>query len=460
MVTDALVIGAGFAGLAAALRLEESGARVRVLEAQGQVGGRIRSIRRQDGLEEAGGATIGGGYRRVIAAAERFGVPLIDAGPMLRFFREQELVLNGETIRQSEWPAHPANPFPDPDRHVMPWAYARLLTAKHNPLPSPDLSDPSAWTHDVSMHDWLGGLGLDDNAIQLAHGTNASYGRDAKEVSALTMLGRAAFSVAQRAQTPEGVIGYTALDSVQRIPEAMAAALMGDLHLDTCVVAIEDTGSAVQVTCADGSSFRASAAVCALPFPVVRTLAIKPSLAGTQADAVRSLPAQPMTQVYLDCATPFWEADGHSPSLYTDTVAGMVAAGRRGENPGEVTGLTAWTMGDKALRLDRMSADAAGAAVIDAIEAVRPAARGQLSFAGRQSWGASPFARGGWAYFRPGQVSRFVPTMGDRHGRIAFCGEHLARLDRGMEGAMESGVAAAESLLAQDPRTQLTRSPP
>ena len=440
---DVVVVGAGFAGLAAALHLEEAGADVRVIEAQGHVGGRIRSIRRGDGLEEAGGATIGGGYRAVTDAAKRYGVELIDATPMLRFFREQELVLNGEIIRQAEWPAHPANAFPDGDRHHMPWTYGRVLTARHNPLSSPDVGDPRARDHDVAMHDWLSSLGLSDRAIASAHGINTSYGRDARDVSALTMLSRAAFSIAQRSQTPADVVGYTARDGVQRIPEAMASALRHEVRLNTVIVAIDDTGSRATVACAGGETYLAKSVVCSLPFPVLRTISINPPLDGAQATAVATLPSQPMTQVYLDCASNFWDADGYSPSLFTDGVAGMVAAARRGENPTEVTGLTAWAMGRNAVRLDALSDVAAGDAVIAEIEAVRPASRGQLTFAGRQSWGASPFARGGWAYFRPGQVGHFAAAMAEPRGRISFCGEHLARFNRGMEGAMESGERAA-----------------
>lgn len=444
---DVVVVGAGFAGLAAALHLEESGAEVRVIEAQGHVGGRIRSIRRGDGLEEAGGATIGGGYRAVTEAANRYGVELIDATPMLRFFREQELVLNGEIIRQAEWPAHPANAFPVDDRRHMPWAYGRVLTARHNPLPSPDLAVPGAQEHDVAMHDWLGSLGLSDQAIALAHGINTSYGLHARDVSALTMLSRAAFSIAQRSQTPAGVVGFTARDGVQRIPEAMAAALRHEVRMNTVMVAVDDTGGRARVTCASGETYLAKGVVCSLPFPVLREVAIDPPLDGAQAAAVATLPSQAMTQVYLDCASNFWDADGHSPSLFTDGVAGMVAAARRGENPVEVTGLTAWAMGGNAVRLDALSDAGAGGAVIAEIEAVRPAARGQLTFAGRQSWGASPYARGGWAYFRPGQVGRFTAAMAEPHGRISFCGEHLARFNRGMEGAMESGERAAKHVL-------------
>ena len=120
---------------------------------------------------------------------------------------------------------------------------------------------------------------------------------------------------------------------------------------------------------------------------------------------------------------------------------------RRAANPDEVTGLTAWTMGRNAERLDTMPEEQAAATVIAEIEAARPAARGQLKFAGRQSWGTSAFARGGWAYFQPGQVVRFGAAMDRPHGRVHFCGEHLARANRGMEGAMESGERAAEEIL-------------
>ena len=321
------MIGAGFAGLAAALRLEGHGVNVRVLEAQSQVGGRIRSIPHGDGIEEAGGATIGGGYRAVTDAAKRYGVELIDATPMLRFFREQELVLNGEIIRQSEWPEHPANAFPEADKAFMPWAYARVLTGRHNPLDSPDVREPSAWRYDTTMADWLKGVGLNDAAVALAHGINTSYGRDAQDVSALTMLSRAAFSIAQGKQTPPRIVGFTARDGVQRIPEAMAAALQREVRLNTIVAAIDDSGAKSEVRCASGPVFHADRVVCALPFSVLRKIALTPALTGPQAEAVATLPSQAMTQLYFDCVSNFWEADGYSPSMFMDGLAGMVAAG-------------------------------------------------------------------------------------------------------------------------------------
>ena len=445
---DVVVVGAGLAGLTAALRLQEAGCDVEVLEAKDRVGGRVRSISRGDGVEEAGGTTIGAGYRRVIDAVRRHGERLVDATAMLGFFREQDLVLGGQIVRQADWPAHAANPFPVEDKAHMPWTYARVLTARHNPLTGPGAwLDPDARRLDVSMHAWMEGLGLDERAVALAYGLNPSYGEDARDISALMMLGRAAFSTAQRRHAPDGVIGYTVLGGAQRLPEAMARALANEIRFSKTVTSLEYDRSAARVRCADGTVHPASHVVCAVPFGALRNIALEPALAGRQAEAVADLPGQPMTQLYFAAKSAFWERDGYAPSLFTDGVAGMFAAARRGEDPEEVTGFTAWTMGANARRLDAVSSERAAAMVVKEIEAVRASARGQLEYLGRQSWGADPFAAGGWAYFRPGQVARFGADMGDPHGRIHFCGEHLARIDRGMEGAMESGERVAEEIV-------------
>ena len=466
---EAVVIGAGLAGLNAAVHLEDAGVDVRVVEARDRVGGRVRSMRELGGNLEAGGTHIGAAYRRVIAAAARHDVRLIDVTPSLKFFREQDLVLDGAIIRQSEWPAHPANPFPDPYRALMPWTFSRMLTARENPLEEPqNWLDPEQAVHDVPMYEWMRRLGLNDQTIRLGYGMNVSYGEDAHDISALQLLFRAAFSRAQavssepaadrsvgkslRSQSSTtsstGARGFTAADGVQRIPEAMAESLDRPVHFGRAVRRIEDDGRMVTVRCADGTEFRAAYAVCALPFTVLRGIAFDPPLAGSQREAVASLPSQSMTQLYFAHNSEFWEADEVAPSLYTDTAAGMFSAIRNGGDPGQITGFSAWVMGRNAARLDALPPEAAGARVIAEIEAVRPAAQGQLEFIGRQSWGADPFARGAWAYFRPGQITRFAAAMGAPHGRVRFCGEHLAQTNRGMEGAMESGESAAMGIIA------------
>src|SRR4030081_927912 len=70
------VTGAGFAGLAAALRLKQAGHSVALLEARDRVGGRTFTEVRDDGSWiDRGGAWVGPGQDRIYALINEFGVP-------------------------------------------------------------------------------------------------------------------------------------------------------------------------------------------------------------------------------------------------------------------------------------------------------------------------------------------------------------------------------------------------
>ena len=196
----------------------------------------------------------------------------------------------------------------------MPWNYHRVLTMRDNPLDAPgDWLDPRHAALDVSAHDWLRGLGLSERAIALAYGLNVSFGRDAHDVSALLLLFRGAFSKQQRALAPSASLGFTARHGVQRIPEAMAAALAGGVELDHAVVRIElePTSAARHVRqrpprCARGTSLRPYRRACCGASRSSR------SCPRHRPKPWRRLPSQPLTQVYLAPRSRFWEQDGYA----------------------------------------------------------------------------------------------------------------------------------------------------
>jgi len=77
----ACVVGAGFAGLAAAEALARTGWDVVVLEARDRVGGRVWSDRLANGaVIERGGEFVTAGYDAMAAACARLGLELAGMG--------------------------------------------------------------------------------------------------------------------------------------------------------------------------------------------------------------------------------------------------------------------------------------------------------------------------------------------------------------------------------------------
>ena len=74
LTADVCIVGAGFAGLSAALRLKQAGASVVVLEARGQVGGRSWTVNMKDGgWVDWGGQWVGSSQERFYALIKEMG---------------------------------------------------------------------------------------------------------------------------------------------------------------------------------------------------------------------------------------------------------------------------------------------------------------------------------------------------------------------------------------------------
>ncbi len=437
---DVIVLGAGLSGLHAALILEDAGLNVLVLEASNRIGGRMVTLDDLPGAPEAGGAQVGQSYARVRARAIEYGIEMLDFPPN-RF--GEVLNVDGELVTAQAWPDAPVNDLPPPFSQIPPSSMFFALVARRNPLPDVYAWRKPEWSaHDIAAARYLEtALDAPEEALRLIDATlNA---RDLDTYSMMNVWRSLAIYNQDRDLGPSQRIA----GGSQRLPEAMADALRTPVRTGARAAALSTDEAGAAVTLESGETLRADYLVSALPFAVLRDLTLPRAIPEAQAEAIGSLAYTPILQLHLEAETPWWEADGLPPEMWTNSRLERLFAGR--DDAGAPTGmLTAWIDGTGGLGADALDEAGLEAMAQDTLAAIRPASGGRVRLRRAVRWTPSnPLAGGAYMHWRPGEIGRWAEAMIKPFGRVHIAGEHASHLHTGMEGAMEAGERAAVQIL-------------
>lgn len=403
---DAIIIGAGASGLAAAARLQAGGRHALVLEARARLGGRIHTDRSfADFPVERGAELISGARSRTREVAHEAGLRL---APAMSTWRGR--IVDGDRVRR-----------------LVPWLLGRSLEMagllRDLGRPRPD---------DESLAALLDRRRASPQLRRLVEGlTNSAC-------ACPEQLGVRALSQFLVANEETGG-DDRALDGYDRLVEHLARGV--ETIRDAPVAAIEWSASGVRVDA--GRVYTARLVIVTVPLGVLqaRSLRFQPALPAALTTAIDGLAMHGGMKVLLRFSAPLWPR-GMSFLMLDDVVP--VVWPPRDHRPV----LTAFVMGSRAEALR-----APPGPVERVLSALRAAwgdePRRSLIAAAVVDWGADPWTLGGYSSVPPG-AHGLREVLAAQRDTLLFAGEAADAIAPGtVGGAIRAGEQAADAAILQ-----------
>ena len=467
---DFVVIGGGFAGLAAAARLVRRGRDVVLVEASHQLGGRVRQVRLEDGdLAELGAEFLHGGDAPAKRLADELRLPTQqvfttahgDGGPDDSPAPDGGVGLyhvNGQLL-----------PHDSTDQGFV------SLGAALDGLRSDGAPQP---TDSRDLAQYLRDEGVPERMLDLAR---ASYSNTLGVGGALHELpvGRVAALEAEWGSDGDGDyrMGAAGGDAPAHSLADCAAAMARGVrvlkdwaaaHVDAAA-AIGDGGvgatrrAEVVVTSTLGEQLRASRVIVAVPLPLLQRaeLGFSPPLPADKTRALRSIRMLAACKILLhfapSTAEPPWgptRAAGqplHSIICSSHAVPELWFRTTRGGG----WLVSGFATGDFAVRLAALGESEAVELLLrqleDVLPGVQPGAcaaslRSRLRWSALHDWAADRWVGGGYSAPSFGELegARRLYRRPEFGGRVCFCGEASEEACMTMSSALASGRRAAD----------------
>lgn len=439
-----VVVGAGLAGLTAAVDLAAAGAEVTVLEARDRVGGRTHGIGVSAGVvADAGAAYLGDRHTELLALMREYGLDPVGTE-----------MAGDSTFLMSDRRSTSANRMPPLNAVALGELFDRLdeLVAQVDPG-APWRSPLAGYLDRLTAQQWFSAEDMHPDArtfFPLFIGEMMAAPPYAISALHMAFYLRSGGGIRYLNAFEGGAQQWRINGGSHRLCQALAERLGERVQLGHPVQAIDQDSDSAVVHCVspcDGTrrQYRADRVVVAVPPLVAQRIKFRPGLRAPRA-TIATNPGCAI-KVHLSYPTPLWRAGGlsgwsvsaHGPLL--STVDDSPPDGSAGVLTGFVTGSAALTFAE--LSATRLR----GAAVRHVhriFPLLPPPTRCTVS-----NWLAEEYSRGGYAVlFGLGDWLRLGPTLTAPHGRVHWAGTETSLEFFGlMEGAIRSGRRAAGEVL-------------
>lgn len=462
------IVGAGIAGLNAALTLRDAGLSCDIYEASDRIGGRMHSdnLTWGDGMvSEWCGEFIDGDHTTLHRLIKRFGLKTIKLGGA-RKDRTQSVMYFCDRYYSGEELARDFQ------------ALAPLLHRQTREVGFPTTCDHFTETgyrlDHLSVFDWIEQYveGGHDRPLghMLDNACTGYFGLDSREQTSLNLL--TMFGSRDSSDTSRPLQGSSKIaGGNQQLPLAIALSLPEDsIHLRHQLVALarnaDDSLTLTFATPGGFSEVYCERAILTLPFSVLRRLDYR--RAGFDAlkqTAIEQLGYGTISKLFLQFDSPCWYQDGpwsraNNGFILTDLDIQTLWDTSTGQ-PGSHGLLVDYTSGHRgaAYAPPAPYSTTAEAPEIEGyaqnclrqLERVFPGISAHYTGRAALSYSTGdPNLLGSYACWRVGQCTTFGGYEGVRQGPVLFAGEHCSVEFQGfMEGAAISGAQAAREILAE-----------
>ena len=281
---------------------------------------------------------------------------------------------------------------------------ARLVEAHGVDADHPGGADRAAELDAQSFAAWVDAMKLAPEARFVVEQANTSlYNAELSDLSLLFILQQvaAAAEIPASASETMRVAGGNAT-----LPTAIAAELGAAMITDAPVTAVRRRDNLVFVT-ARGEEHTGAHVVIAAPPPAVRNVQFDPPLPPAIAAAIAGLDLGGATKVVNQVRAPFWRDAGESGYSLSDLTYRVTwDATDSYDAPAGL--LTTYTTANNGRTLAALGDDDRIARVRRELAVVFPEISAQLAGpAATMAWSNEPFTGGGYALYKPGQVTAF-----------------------------------------------------